>query len=93
MYCYIDDDVAVDMLLDRLKYWTDDWDVIHLFEIYYENMVKGGCYEDGEFDVMSIVDNDYINWTSVLADNELEEYDIDEGQIVVKYNGLNLVVW
>ena len=93
MYCYIDDDKAIDMLLDRLKYWTHDLDVIHLFEIYYENIVKCGCYEGGEFDVMSIVDNDYINWTSVLADDELEEYDIDEGQIVVKYNGLNLVVW
>ena len=93
MYCYIDNDEAVDMLLDRLKYWTHDLDVIHLFEIYYENMVKSGWWEHEEFDVMSIVDNDYVNWTSVLADDELEENNVDEEQIVAKYNGLNLIVW
>ena len=93
MYCYIDDDAAVDMLLDRLKYWTHDLDVIHLFEIHYENMVKCGWWELEDFDVMSIVDYDYVNWTSVLADDELEENNVDEEQIVAKYNGLNLIVW
>ena len=93
MYCYIDNDKAIDMLLDRVRHWTDDLDVIYLFENYYENMIECGCYEDSEFDVMGIVDNDYINWTSVLADDELEENNVDEGQIVAKHNGLNLIVW
>jgi hypothetical protein len=70
----IDEADLLDMLVDRVKYWTDDDEVIELYSKYYENMVYGGCFEGAEFDVMSIVDNDYVNWCTVV---DREEYEKD----------------
>lgn len=68
----IDEDTAIEMLVDRVKYWTDDSDTIELFEEYYTNMVEGGCFDGGEFNVMAIVDNDYVNNTSITTREEYE---------------------
>lgn len=68
----LDEDTAVEMLVNRVGYWTDDNDVIELFEQYYENMVYNGCFDGSDFDVMSIVDNDYVNNTSVTTREEFE---------------------
>ena len=69
----IDADTLVEMLVDRVEYWTDDEETKELFEAYYENMVYGGCFSGGEFDVKSIVDNDYVNNTRVLDRDEVEQ--------------------
>lgn len=69
----LDEDTAVDMLVNRVGYWTDDEEVIELFEQYYENMVYNGCFNGSDFDVMSIVDNDYVNNTSVTTREEFED--------------------
>ena len=69
----LDEDTAVDMLVNRVGYWTDDEEVIELFEQYYENMVYNGCFSGSDFDVMSIVDNDYVNNTSVTTREEFED--------------------
>jgi hypothetical protein len=68
----LDEDTAVDMLVNRVRYWTDDEEVIELFEQYYESMVDNGCFSGSNFDVMSIVDNDYVNNTSVTTREEFE---------------------
>lgn len=68
----LDEDTAVEMLVNRVGYWTDDNDVIELFEQYYENMVYNGCFDGSDFDVMSIVDNDYVNNTSITTREEFE---------------------
>ena len=69
----VDRDSAVEMLVERVGHWTDDSDVLELFEQYYEHMVYGGCYDGCEFDVMSIVDNDYVNNTSVEYREDFEK--------------------
>ena len=69
----IDEDTAIEMLVDRVKHWTDDSETIELFEQYYTRMVKGGCFGGGGFDVMSIVDNDYVNNTTVTTREEFEK--------------------
>ena len=70
----IDEDDLLDMLMDRVNDWTtDDAD---LFEKMYENRIWGGCFEGMEFDVNSIVDNDYVNNTSIITrEDEPEEWD------------------
>ena len=73
MYVNIDNDDAIDMLVERVKYWTDDEDTIELFEQYYTHMVEGGCFDGADFDVMSIVDNDYVNNTSITTREEFEK--------------------
>ena len=73
----IDEETLLDMLVDRVEHWTDDSDVVELYSKYYENMVYGGCFEGAEFDVMSIVDNDYVNWLTVV---DREEYEKDRAE-------------
>ena len=77
MYVNIDNYDAIEMLVERVKYWTDDDDTIELFEQYYTHMVEGGCFDGGNFDVMSIVDNDYVNNTTIVTREEFEK-DRDE---------------
>ena len=70
----IDEDDLLGMLMDRVNDWTtDDAD---LFEKMYENRIWGGCFEGMEFDVNSIVDNDYVNNTTIITrEDEPEEWD------------------
>lgn len=44
----------------------------------YENYVYSGCFDGGEFDVMVIVDNDYINYCSVISEGDEEYEDIKQ---------------
>jgi hypothetical protein len=86
----MDSDDMIQALVDRVGFWTDDSDVIELFEQYYERMVEGGCFDGCEFDVMSIVDNDYVNNTSILYredyEGKREEFLRDSIQEYIKEN-------
>lgn len=66
----INDATAVEMLLNRLSYWTDDETAHRLYEQMYENYVESGCFDGGEFNVMHIVDNDFINWCDVVKEGD-----------------------
>ena len=66
----IEEDTLLEMLIDRLKQWEKSSDNLDLFEAMYENMVFGGCFNDAEIDLDAIVDNDVINYCSVIYDNE-----------------------
>ena len=84
MRCIIDNDTAVDMLVERVKNWTDDSEVIDLYEKYYENAVANGYWEGCEFDVMSIVDNDYVNNMGTVCEDDCSEETWAE--ILERYN-------
>lgn len=75
----IDEDTLVDLLVDRVEYWTDDRDIIELYRDYYSNAVWGGCYEGSDLDIMSIVDNDYVNNLSIITE---EEYNNDRNSFL-----------
>lgn len=70
----IEEEDLLNMLVDRVGYWTTDKDIIELYSKYYESMVYGGCFEGAELDVMVIVDNDYVNNLTVV---DREEYEKD----------------
>ena len=76
MYVNIDNDTAVSMLMDRLSHWTDDYTTHRLYEAMYENYVYGGVFDGSEFDVMAIVDNDYVNWCTVIEEGDESYEDI-----------------
>lgn len=57
---------ALDMLMDRVEYWTDDKDEQNLFEKMYDDYLWNGCFDDSEFDPMQIVDNDWVNYTAII---------------------------
>lgn len=90
----VDEDVLIEMFNDRVKFWTEDGDIQELYNQYYESLVYGGCFEGMQLDIMSIVDNDYINWTSVISKDDFENYNIedeDDERILARYNGWYLV--
>lgn len=68
----IDEADFLEMLVERVRHWTDDEDTIELFEEYYDHMVYGGCFEGTSRSIAEIVDNDYCNNTSIITE---EEYD------------------
>ncbi len=82
----IDNDDALEMLIDRLRFWTDDDVTIELFSDYYERMIEEGCFEGSEFNVMYIVDNDYVNYMTVYTREELEHNfdEIEEDRIMAE---------
>lgn len=88
----IDEDDLLDMLMNRVSFWTDDDDTLELFSMKYQRDIEEGFYNGAELDVMAIVDNDYINWFDVVHDDDLDNYidDVEE-RIEASYNGWNLV--
>lgn len=66
----IDEDELLNMLMNRVEHWTDDNDTLELFEKFYENRINGGCFDGAELDIMMIVDNDYVNNTSITTIDE-----------------------
>ena len=70
MLVNIDNEEAIEMLMRRLSYWTDDETTHKLYRQMYENYVEGGCFDGGEFDIMAIVDNDYVNNCDMVSEGD-----------------------
>lgn len=73
----IDSEKIVDILLDRLMHWieTDDIITYKLYEQMYTKYAENYAFDSIEFDLMVIVDNDYINYCKIISkgDDEYEE--------------------
>lgn len=93
----IDEDELLEMLLDRVDFWTNDEDIKKLYEVYYSDLINSGCFEGEELNISLIVDNDYINNLSVYDSLEdiTKDFRGDEEEvrdrIVAEYNGYYLV--
>ena len=78
---YIDDDIFYNMLMECIRYYTDNKTTIELFSKYYKE-----CINDGEFerlivrDIKSFVDNDFINNFIVVHKNDIDNK-LNEGTI------------
>ena len=73
----IDEDKLLEILVDRVKYWTSDENVIALYRNYYEKLIDYGCFEGRELDIMSVVDNDYTNNLIVLNKEDFEDWGVE----------------
>lgn len=73
----INEDTLLEMLLDRIKYWTSDESVINLYRNYYEGLVYSGYFEDCTLNIRLIVDNDYINYLRPISKEDFEQWDIE----------------
>ena len=88
----IDNEDLLEMFMDRVEVWTKDTEKLDLYEKYYENAIDNGCFEDAELNIRSIVDNDYVNYTSVWyeGDSDWEENEvskhIEEGEYELGYS-------
>ena len=84
----IDEDKLLEMLVDRVEYWTSDENVIDLYRKYYEMLIDYGCFEDCELEIAAIVDNDYTNNLIVLNKEDFEDYGVEsfEDDKIVAFN-------
>lgn len=73
----IDETTLLDLLMDRLGYWISDSDKLELYEEYLESLIDAGCFEGEELDVILIIDNLYINDTTIMDKEELIKNNID----------------
>ena len=73
----VDEDALLEMLLDRLDFWTNDKSVKNLYRDYYEGLAYSGCFEGCKLDIMSIVDNDYINYLATISKEDFEQWGIE----------------
>lgn len=80
----IDEDELLEMLLDRLEFWTDDADIKKLYEVYYSDLINNGCFEGVELNISLIVDNDYINNLQVYESMEdiMKDFSEDEDEVM-----------
>ena len=74
----IDEDTLLKMFVDRLEFWTSDESVINLYRDYYKGLVYSGYFEGCTLDIMSIVDNDYLNYLTVISKEDFEQWNIED---------------
>lgn len=79
----IDEVTLLNLFMNRLKYWTSDDDVLALYKSYLKDLIDCGCFENSELDIDVIIDNLYINDTTImdkemLDDNGIKVDDSDE---------------
>lgn len=73
----IDEDDAVEMLMDRLRtMWDPTSQEEELYQKYYEDIIYS--YDGSEFNPGVIVDNDYVNYLTVISEDEFGDYDIED---------------
>lgn len=72
MMVQITGDEYLDLLINRLTVWCNDPVIIALYEEMYQRYIYEGVFENNTETVMSIVDNDWINWCDVISDKEDE---------------------
>lgn len=73
----INETTLLNLFMDRVEYWISDADVLELYEDYLEELIYGGCFEGSELDVDLFVDNLYINDTTIMDKEMLDDNDIE----------------
>lgn len=64
----IEEEDLLDMLMDRLtEFWAPDYDVRELYRKMYESYIENGAFDGAYLNIPEIVDNDWVNYTSVVS--------------------------
>lgn len=74
----IDEDILLDILMNRVEYWTNNECVQDLFRDYYKGLVYSGCFDNCELDINLIVDDDYINNLTTISKEDFEQWSIED---------------
>ena len=73
----IDETTLLNLFMDRVEYWTSDADVLELYEDYLKELIDSGCFDGSELDVNMFVDNLYINDTTIMDKEMLDDNGIE----------------
>ncbi len=77
----INETTLLNLFMDRVEYWTSDTYVLGLYEDYLKELIDSGYFDGSELDVNIFVDNLYINDTTIM-DKEM----LDDNSIEVDYS-------
>ena len=83
----INETTLLKLFMDRVEYWTSDADVLELYEDYLKELNDCGYFENSELDVDMFVDNLYINDTTIMGREMLDNNDIginDNDKVLAK---------
>lgn len=83
----IDKTTLLNLFMNRLEDWTTDADVLELYEDYLNVLIGSGCFESAELDIDLTIDNLYINDTTIMNREMLDNNDIevdDNGKVLAK---------
>ena len=69
----VEKDDVIDLLVNRVRFWTDNEDVVDLFKKMYERYIDEEAFDNLDIDL--IVDNDFINDCTIIekGDEEFEK--------------------
>jgi hypothetical protein len=62
----------LNILVERVKFWGRSEAEANLYEKMYGSEIYDGCFEGVEIDVNLIVDNDVINYCSIIEEGDSE---------------------
>ena len=89
----INETTLLNLFMDRLEYWTTNADVLGLYEDYLKELIYCGCFDGFELEVNMFVDNLYINDTTIMDKEMLDDNDIeinDNDKVLAKNEDKNL---
>ena len=73
----IDEEQLLDLLMQRMKDWTRNANILTLYEQYLKDLIDGGCFEGANLDISLLIDNLYVNDTQIMDKEDLKNNDID----------------
>ena len=84
----INEVTLLNLFMNRLEYWTSDDDVLALYENYLKDLIDCGCFENSELDINLIIDNLYINNTTIMDKEMLDDngIEVDDSEKVLAKN-------
>lgn len=68
----IDENTLLEMLMNRVEQWNSTETALDLYEKMYESEIDAGYFEGAEIDVNLIVDNDVVNYCSIVKKGDSE---------------------
>ena len=73
----VDEEKLLDLLMQRMEYWTKDANILNLYEQYLKDLIDGGCFEGANLDISLLIDNLCINDTLIMNTEDLKNNDIN----------------
>lgn len=73
----INETTLLNLFMNRLEYWTTDNDVLELYESYLRYLIDCGSFDGAEIDIDLIIDNLYINDTTIMDKEMLDDNGIE----------------
>lgn len=73
----IDEEDLLDLLMQRVRDWTENANILNLYKQYLKDLIDGGCFEGANLDISLLIDNLYVNDTQIMDKEDLKNNDID----------------